>query len=168
MSQDPHTRIATLPQDEEAPKQDKLSERITTLGDEICRADFQWACQQLHPLLRQRYAETEPSWSTAVRQAIFFVPMMAALAKARDQVTTALTIENHKQELLELLRSSEDDDPLHLVTGDQSLRTLQDAIRSNIGRRKRAIAFFAWLQYFAHGAAGDYPIDWSIGEAFRD
>lgn len=168
VSHDPQTRINTLPQDEAAPTREGLSERITELGDEICRSDFQWACNELHPLIRERYAELNSAWSTSVRQAIFFVPLMAALGRARHQAGSLMRVENHKRELLEVLKDSSDDDPLQLVTGAQSLKSLQDNIRSNIGRRKRGIAYVAWVQYFTQGQQGDYPVDWTIGEVFRD
>ena len=68
--------------------------------------------------------------------------------------------ERQPQELVELF-DHPSEDPLRLIEGPRSLESIYAGIRSNIGRRQRAIAFFAWRRFFQTGpSADDYPLNW--------
>jgi hypothetical protein len=95
---------------------------------------------------------------------------MAALGKARDltQDTDPDAVETHKQELLQHLRSADnDEDPLWFFSSeDQSLDFMLSRIRSNIGRNQRALIFKAWVEYFRNGRAHPrYMLAWSMAMA---
>jgi hypothetical protein len=77
---------------------------------------------------------------------------MAALGNARSNERTRVAVEDRKHKLLELLRANDDEDPLHLMgEGSDSLGTLLESIRSNIGRRQRNVVYSAWRHYFLVG-----------------
>ena len=95
---------------------------------------------------------------------VFLIPLFAALGKAREEADTGSTVQHHQQELLELL-DEPGDDPLNLFSGPDSLDSIYETVRSNIGRRKRAIAYFAWRSFFLKGPSRiDYPLNWRDAE----
>jgi hypothetical protein len=158
---DPH--VKTRPVLEEEGLNDTLSARIMEVGSEACREDFQWTCLQLNRMVREKY-EGKAKWHLAVQTSDnFLIPLFAALGKARETADTGSTVQHHQQELLELLDQPAED-PLVLYSGANSLESIQNTIRSNIGRRQRAIAFFAWRDFFRKGPSSpDYPLSWSDG-----
>ena len=87
---------------------------------------------------------------------------MSALGEARTSARSRFVVEQRKKELLEAVTNSKDDDPFRFYTGgSDSLEKILDDVRSNIGRRRRAIIFFAWRSFFRHGIYDtNYPIDW--------
>ncbi len=158
---DPHVKTRTVLEEEGL--NDTLSARIMEVGSEACREDFQWTCLELNRMVREKY-EGKAKWHLAVQTSDnFLIPLFAALGKARETADTGSTVQHHQQELLELLDESAED-PLVLHSGPNSLESIQNTIRSNIGRRQRAIAFFAWKAFFLKGPSSpDYPLNWSDG-----
>jgi hypothetical protein len=75
-----------------------------------------------------------------------------------------MTVEDRKQKLIELIRSSSDPDPLGLSRSDSDgLGSIQGSISSNIGRKQRAVVFSAWRRYFLLGFENqEYPLDWRV------
>jgi len=158
VSGDPHVKTRQVLESEGV--NDPLRARIGEVGSEACREDFQWACLQLNTLMRERYEGTK--WALSAQTSDnFLVPLFAALGKARDTADTASTVRHHQQELLEVLQQDDNEDPLRLHTGEDSLESIQGTVRSNIGRRHRAIAFFAWRNFFLRGPSRpDHPMGW--------
>lgn len=156
---DPHVKTRNLVGTEGLTE--VLSARITEVGSEACSEDFKWVCLNLSERVRDAY-EDNIKWETAARTSDnFLVPLFAALGAARAASEGAgSTIRHHQQELLELF-DQPGHDPLSLIDGPQSLELIYSTIRSNIGRRQRAIAFFAWRKFFQSGpSAADYPLNW--------
>jgi hypothetical protein len=155
---DPHIKTRKLVETEGL--SEMLSARITEVGSEACREDFVWVCLNLNERIQEAY-EGNPKWETAARTSEnFLVPLFAALGAARAAADTGTPIRRHEQELVEFLDQSSED-PLRLTEGPQSLDSIYAEIRSNIGRRQRAIAFFAWRRFFQTGPSSDeYPLNW--------
>lgn len=162
VSSDPHIDTRKLLEGEGLT--DKFDARITEVGSEACRDDFTWVCLDLNQRVRDRY-KGNTKWGLAVQtSAPFLIPLFAALGKAREEADTGSTVQHHQQELLELLDQA-GDDPLNLYSGPDSLDSIYEKVRSNIGRRKRAIAFFAWRSFFLKGPSRtDYPLNWRDAE----
>ena len=117
-------------------------------------------CLDLNERIQDAY-EDNPKWATAAQTSDnFLVPLFAALGAAREAAGTGATIRRHQQELVELF-DHPSEDPLRLIEGPRSLESIYAEIRSNIGRRQRAIAFFAWRRFFQTGpSSDDYPLNW--------
>jgi hypothetical protein len=162
VSGDPHIKTRKL-LEQEGPS-DKFDTRITELGSEACRDDFKWVCRELNRRMQEQY-EGNAKWEMAVQVSDnFLIPLFAALGKAREEADTGSTVQHHQQELLELL-DEPGEDPLNLHAGPDSLESIYDKVRSNIGRRQRAIAFFAWRSFFLKGPSRtDYPLNWRDAE----
>lgn len=161
VSGDPHIKTRKLVEDGPS---EKFDTRITEVGSEACRDDFKWVCLELNDRIQERY-EGNPKWEMAVQISDnFLIPLFAALGKAREEADTGSTVQHHQQELLELL-DQPGDDPLNLFSGPDSLDLIYQKIRSNIGRRQRAIAFFAWRNFFLKGPSRpEYPLNWRDAE----
>jgi|GEM_PF-4157269 len=139
-----------------------LEERITEIGSEFCKSDFVWVCRDLNDFFKTRY-RTSPKWSVAIQNSDnFFIPLMAALGNARNNKRAKVALEDRKQKLLEMLHASDEEDPLDLTAeGADSLESIQNGIRSNIGRKQRSVVFNAWRRYFLVGLEDpSHPIDW--------
>jgi hypothetical protein len=139
-----------------------LEERVTEIGSEFCRRDFVWVCHQLNAFFQTRYKQS-PRWTVAIQSSDnFFIPLLAALGWARNNSMARLALENRKQDLLQMLEASDEEDPLGLTADDaDSLESIQKTIKSNIGRKQRALVFNAWQRYFMLGALDrSRPIDW--------
>lgn len=162
VSGDPHIKTRKLLEGD-GPSE-KFDTRITEVGSEACRDDFKWVCLELNHRIQERY-EGNSKWEMAVQVADnFLIPMFAALGKAREEADTGSTVQHHQQELLELL-DQPGDDPLNLCSGPDSLDSIYEKVRSNIGRRQRAIAFFAWRNFFLKGPSrADYALNWRDAE----
>jgi hypothetical protein len=158
---DPHIKTQTTIQNEDA---SVLSDRVMEIGSEVCKLDFQWVCLTLNQLVREKY-KGQPAREFQVQNADnFFIPLLAALGKARATTKTMSTVEHHKAELLEILTASEEEDPLRFG----HLEAVQATVKSNIGRKRRAIVYFAWRQLFLRGPYSEEdPLDWS-GAAVAD
>ena len=51
------------------------------------------------------------------------------------------------------------------VSGPDSPDSIYETVRSNIGRGKRAIVYFAWRSFFLKGPSrNDYPLNWRNAE----
>ena len=161
VSSDPHIKTRKLVEDGPS---EKFDTRITEVGSEACRDDFKWVCLELNHRIQERY-EGHPKWEMAVQTSDnFLIPLFAALGKARDEADTGSTVQHHQQELLELF-DQPGDDPLNLMSGPDSLEAIYETIRSNIGRKQRAIAYFAWRNFFSKGPSrADYPLNWRDAE----
>lgn len=161
LSRDPQVKTRTELEDDESTNK-RLAERVTEIGSEGCKADFQWACLELNKLVNKRYADV-PKWRGIIQTSDnFFIPLMAALGEARASSKNRTAIDERQQALLTALRAADDNDPL-CFTGENtdSLSVLLDNVRSNIGRRRRAIVYFAWRSFFRGGPYSDgYPLDW--------
>jgi hypothetical protein len=161
VSGDPHIKTRKLL---EGGPNEKFDTRITEIGSEACRDDFKWVCLELNHRIQDKY-EGNPKWEMAVQVSDnFLIPLFAALGKARQEADTGSTVQHHQHELLELL-DQPGDDPLDLFAGPDSLDSIYQKIRSNIGRRQRAIAYFAWRNFFLKGPSGiEYPLNWRDAE----
>lgn len=160
---DPHVKTRNLVMEEGEGSSDKFDTRITEVGSEACRDDFTWVCLDLNRRIQERYGDTK--WDMAVNAMdAFLIPLFAALGKAREETDTGSTVQHHQKELLELL-DQPGDDPLNLFSGPDSLDSIYETVRSNIGRRKRAIVYFAWRSFFLKGPSHiDYPLNWRDAE----
>lgn len=139
-----------------------ICKRLIALGDEASRGDFEWACKHLNLEIARVYTDNS-KWRVAILQSDnFFLPMVAALGKAREQ-DKADQVEERKKEVLELLRGApKGSDPLQFSTPSGTcLETVLDAVKSNIGRTRRAIVYKAWRDYFRRGrATHTVYLDW--------
>jgi hypothetical protein len=168
VSRDPQVKTRTELEDDEGTNK-RLGERVTEIGSEGCKSDFQWACLELNKLINKRYADV-PKWRGIIQTSDnFFIPLMAALGEARANSKSRMAIDERQQALLSALKSSSDDDPLCFARGTtDSLEVLLENVKSNIGRRRRAIVYFAWRSFFREGPYSDgYPLDWR-GAAVAD
>lgn len=138
-----------------------IEERITEIGDEVCKADFLWVCRDLNRAFQGKYAR-DPTWEYAIQTSDNFTfPLLAALGAARDVEQARPALEDRKAKLLQIL-SNGADDPLGLV-GDAGnrLSSILGRINSNIGRRRRVIVYSAFRRYFVNGPEDSvYPTDW--------
>lgn len=163
VSRDPQVKTSSLLQKTDSPNL-ALEERITEIGSELCRADFVWVCRDLNEAIQGRYRE-DPKWRVAIQNSDnFFIPLMAALGDARHNQKARAALEDRKTKLIELIRTSQDADPL-VLSRDTSdgLANILAEIRSNIGRKQRAVVYSAWRRYFRIGLEDPtYPIDWRV------
>lgn len=165
VEEDPHVKTTTVLQ--KAVKEDEfvdktLSARITELGSENCKHDFRWACLELNAALQDKYSDQNSAAHFVIQNSdTFFIPLMAALGAARGQPSIRSAIEDRQAKLIEIIKQGKNADPLQLNDKEQGMFSLQDNIRSNIGRQKRALVYLAWKNFFRQGVydAG-YPIDW--------
>jgi len=145
---------------------DLVYRKLKDISNEDAYHDFTWVCKELNREITRIYKQHR-KWHTAIIASDnFFLPLMAALGKARQEKVEKL--EQHKQEILELLRAaSPQTDPLQFFSPpDRCLESTQKQVRSNIGRTYRAIVYKAWLTYFRQGrAAPTMVLDWQ--EALR-
>jgi hypothetical protein len=158
VSEDPHVKTRKLLEGDGL--NEMFNARVAEVGSEACRDDFKWVCIELNRRIQEKY-EGNPKWETAVQNSDnFLIPLFAALGAAREDADTGSTVQHHQEELLELL-DQPGDDPLRLSDGPSSLESVYETIRSNIGRRQRAIAFFAWRSFFLRGPSSpDMPLNW--------
>lgn len=168
LSRDPQVKTRAELEDDEGTNK-RLAERVTEIGSEGCKSDFQWVCLELNRLINKRYADV-PKWRGIIQISDnFFIPLMAALGEARANSRSRTAIDERQQALIAALQASNDDDPLCFARGTtDSLEALLENVRSNIGRRRRAIVYFAWRSFFREGLYADgYPLDWR-GAAVAD
>jgi hypothetical protein len=161
VSRDPQIKTRGVLEDTEGISQ-RLSERVMEIGSEVCKADFQWVCLEMNKLVNKRYADV-PKWRGIIQTSDnFFIPLMAALGEARARARAQAFIEQRKSELLDAVSKSADEDPLCFYTErTDSLERILDDVRSNIGRRRRAIIYFSWRSFFREGIhESNYPVDW--------
>jgi hypothetical protein len=91
---------------------------------------------------------------------------MAALGKARDQIDKHSLMDQYKEEIIGILREAEPgDDPLMLgpltSQDEQSLASVLERVRSNIGKTTRTIIYNAWKEYFRVGRSSEsLALDW--------
>jgi len=162
VTRDLHAKTSQILQQRTETPNLAFEERITEIGSEHCRSDFTWACRDLNEAVQQRYAD-DPKWRVAIQNSDnFFIPLMAALGDARHSERARAFLEDRKAKLIELIRSSDDPDPLAFSRDDSdSLANILAGIKSNIGRRQRAVVYSAWRHYFRHGLdEPEYPVDW--------
>jgi len=140
----------------------RLSERIAEIGNEVCKSDFQWVCLDLNKVINKKYADV-PKWRGIIQTSDnFFIPLLAALGEARGSARSHPFIDRLKGELSEFVTHSKDEDPLRFFAGgSDSLEYNLGEVKSNIGRRRRAIIYFAWRFFFRQGVYNDkFHIDW--------
>jgi hypothetical protein len=144
-----------------------LDNAIHTLGTNECKADFLWVLNDLHNICKDAYKEHRVWSSSIVANTTRFVPLMAALGKARKNSKNSEALEGRKLDLLRHCKeTSHGHDPLCFLStsGSNSLESIFDRVKSNMARRERAIFYNAWCQYFRIGLEDDKcPIDWSHG-----
>jgi hypothetical protein len=166
LSRNPHMKTSVLLQQSVDPAklsvEDKsIDERITEIGDEVCKSDLLWVCRDLNQAMQDGY-KGDPNWQYAILTSDNFTfPLLAALGTARDFEPARPALEDRKAKLIQIL-STGAGDPLALVgDGDDRLAGIQSRINSNIGRRRRAIVYGAFRYYFRRGTEdASYPIDW--------
>lgn len=149
----------------------QLEDNIQAAGDANCKNDFVWACKELNEALADAYDSDRVQnliWSAET----FFVPLMAAIGKARER---DLPVDDRQRELLEFIRRSKSSDPLvfgRTLSDDEgdrkpdpkALFTIIDSLTSSIGKRTRSIVYKAFVQFFRNGVeAKSYPVDWELG-----
>ena len=164
VSRDPQIKTKDILEQKNEAASLSLSERVTEIGSEFCKSDFTWVCNELNEIIQERYKD-DPKWRVAIQNSDnFFIPLMAALGDARHNDRARSTVEDRKQKLIELIRSSSDPDPLGLSRSDSDgLGSIQGSISSNIGRKQRAVVFSAWRRYFLLGFENqEYPLDWRV------
>ncbi|MGH7866501.1 MAG: hypothetical protein ACREP9_02455, partial [Candidatus Dormibacteraceae bacterium] len=164
VSGDPHVKTSALLGEAVANEEmvsQRIGDRVTEIGSETCKSDFIWACTELNRAIQDTYA-SNPSWRLAIQNTDnFYIPMMAALGEARAQPGTRGALEDRKAKLIEIIRAGGGGDPLNLTVDSVGLQRILDDVRSNIGRKRRAIIFFAWRQFFRQGIYdANYPLDW--------
>lgn len=139
-----------------------LSARITELGSENCKHDFRWACLTLNAAIQSKYADQNSAAHFVIEKSdTFFIPLMAAIGAARGQASSRIVLEERQAKLLEIITTSSDPDPLQLNDKQRGLFSIQESIRSNIGRQKRALVYIAWKNFFRQGVYDpSCPIDW--------
>ena len=87
-----------------------LCRRLMALGDDVSRDDLIWASKDLNLEVARVYKDNS-KWRVAILQSDnFFLPMMAALGKARGQDNPE-QVEDHKREILDLLREAPGERP---------------------------------------------------------
>jgi hypothetical protein len=126
------------------------------------RVDLQhWAPRDVNCICCFLTKRLLATWSPSTSDN-FFIPLMAALGNARSKERAKAALEDRKRKLIEMLRASDDPDPLLLMGGGaDSLETIQAGIRSNIGRKQRGVVYTAWVRYFLRGAEDpSHPVDW--------
>jgi hypothetical protein len=161
VSRDPQIKTRAVLEDEDGINR-RLAERVTEIGSEVCRDDFQWVCLDLNRLINKRYADN-PKWRGIIQTSDnFFIPLMAALGEARGNARSKAAIVERKQQLLEILKDVAAEDPLRFYAGSANcLEHLLNDVRSNIGRKRRAIVYFAWRSFFRDGLYDEaFPVDW--------
>lgn len=161
VSRDPQIKTRGLLEETDGISQ-RLSERIVEIGSEVCKSDFRWVCLDLNKLINKKYADV-PKWRGIIQTSDnFFIPVMAALGEARASARSRALLEQRKSALLESITNSKDEDPFRFFTGgSDGLEAILDDVKSNIGRRRRAIIFFAWRSLFRQGVyETNSPIDW--------
>jgi hypothetical protein len=161
VSRDPQIKTRAVLEDSDGISE-RLGERVVEIGSEACKSDFQWACLDLNKLINKKYADV-PKWRGIIQTSDnFFIPLMAALGEARASARTRVLLDQRKSELIEAMRDSVDEDPFRFFgSGSDSLEKILDEVKSNIGRRRRAIVFFAWRSFFRQGIYEENnPIDW--------
>jgi hypothetical protein len=146
---------------------DNLAHRVTDIGSEYCKADFIWVCQTLNSFIRERY-KGKPKWEGFVHSDNYFIPLMAALGWARQHSKPAVSahVEERQSKLMELLEQSENPDPLVFEDQNRGLDVVSETVKSNIGRKRRAIVHGAWRNFLLQGIDDpDYPLDWEFASA---
>lgn len=164
ISRNPLVKTSKILQDEAETSTLALDQRVTEIGSELCSADFVWVCRDLNAVILERYKD-HPRWRIAVQQMdTFFIPLMAALGDARHNPRSRGALEDRKKKLIDVVRASKEADPLILYADDtDSLNSILDNIKSNIGRKQRTVVFTAWRRYFILGSEDPAcPIDWRV------
>jgi hypothetical protein len=162
VTRDPNVKTTQILQEKADSPKLAFEERVAEIGSEFCRADFTWVCLDLNRAVQEKY-KSDPRWRIAIQNSDnFFIPLMAAIGDARHNAKARGALEDRKSKLLEIINSSTEDDPLFLARSQaDSLASILDNIRSNIGRRQRSVVYNAWRRYFRLGLEDmEYPIDW--------
>jgi hypothetical protein len=150
-------------------------ESTIDIGKEHCEMDFKWVCITLNNIIRAKYGARKGY--NILYDEVFFVPLMAAIGKAREDAITMSFVESRQSELIDLLKASTSEDPLVLEGmanesndpliakhNTRALRNIFITIRSSVGKKKRDMIYKAWKEYFRIGAPNpDYPLDWQEG-----
>lgn len=164
VTRDPQVKTGMLLQRDGTTPKMALEERVTEIGSELSRADFRWVCHDLNAVIIEKYS-ADPKWRVAILNSDnFFIPLMAALGDARYNESTRASVESKKSELIKLIKTNDNPDPLAFSRDNSDgLANIQRNINSNIGRRQRAIVYSAWRRYFLHGIENpNNPIDWRM------
>jgi hypothetical protein len=163
VTRDPQIKTSKVLQDDDSVFPDGLSERVTDIGSELCARDFQWVGIELNSYIRERY-RSKSKWESFCQSSDnYFIPTMAAIGWARQQQKIGDQVEARQRELLQLLQDSESNDPLAFEIPNRGLGDIADTVKSNIGRKRRAIVFSAWRRFFLEGITNpEYPLDWEL------
>jgi len=127
----------------------------TIVKSEVVMNDLLWVLKDLHENIEIAY-DTFPEfkWILAEKDT-FFIPLMAAIGKARNEIED---IEDAKAHLIEILKLDLDD-PFNLKT----FENISSSYTSGIGHKRRKLVYLAFLSYF-RGLAID--IDWNMADDF--
>jgi hypothetical protein len=88
---------------------------------------------------------------------------MASIGWARRHPKLAELVEIRQRELLDLLEKTESDDPMVFEDKSRGLGQISETVKSNIGRKRRAIVYSAWRHFFQHGVPDpEYSFDWEF------
>jgi hypothetical protein len=165
ISTDPQIKTVRLVQGKTDDIIPDLDNAIHVLGTPECKSDFLWVLNDLHDITKDAYKGHRFWPSSIVANTTRFVPLMAALGKARKNSKNSEAMEGRKLDLIRHCKQTSHD-PLCFLSqsGSNSFESILDRIKSNIARRERAIFYNAWCQYFRIGLEDDKcPIDWSHG-----
>jgi hypothetical protein len=162
-TRDPQIKTSRVLQDDDSVFPEGLSERVTDIGSELCARDFKWVGTELNGYIQERY-RGKSKWEAFIQKSDnYFIPTMAAIGWARQHPKIGDQVETRQRELLQLLQDSESHDPLFLEDPIRGLGHIADTVKSNIGRKRRAIVFSAWRRFFLEGITNpDYPLDWEL------
>ncbi len=163
-TRDPQIKTSRVLQDDDSIFPEGLSERVTDIGSELCARDFKWVGVELNGYIQDRYCG-KSKWEAFIQNSDnYFIPTMAAFGWARQHPKIGDQVESRQRELLQLLQESESQDPLVLEDPSRGLGHIAETVKSNIGRKRRAIVFSAWRRFFLEGITNpDYPLDWEMG-----
>ncbi len=93
----------------------------------------------------------------------YFIPLLAALGWARQHPKVASQVKDRQAELMNLLTQSDGSDPVVFEDKTRGLDVVSETVKSNIGRKRRAIIYGAWRNFFQQGITDqDYPLDWEF------
>jgi len=165
VNRDPQVKTSKVLKDEGSAFPDQLSEQVVQIGSELCKQDFSWVCGTLNEFIKEKYADT-PKWAGFIQNSDnYFIPIMAALGWARQTPKFSDLVESRKKELISVLKNSDSDDPMAFMEPHRGLNKVSDTVKSNIGRKRRAIVHAAWRKFLADGITDpEYPLDWEYGQ----
>lgn len=165
VKRDPQVKTSKVLKDEAGNFPDDLSGEMGRIGSELCKKDFAWVCTALNQFIKEKYADTS-KWAGFIQNSDnYFIPIMASLGWARQHPKLSDLVESRQKELMSVLQDSASDDPMAFTDGHRGLDKVSETVKSNIGRKRRAIVYAAWRKFLTDGVNdADYPLDWEYGQ----